>query len=59
VQEFFGETEFSQVVYAADLGAAAVPAPINLTVAVAKLDSCTGAVLPRGWRKVDGLEVEG
>lgn len=40
VQEFFGETEFAAITDIADLGAAAVPAPIAVTVGVANRDTC-------------------
>jgi len=40
VQEFFGETEFSNIIDAADQGAGSVPSPINITVADAARDTC-------------------
>ncbi len=39
-QEFFGETEFSNIIDATDLGALAVPSPVILTVAQASRDTC-------------------
>jgi len=40
VQEFFGETEFSNIIDAADQGAAAVPTPVLVSVIQAARDTC-------------------
>jgi hypothetical protein len=40
VQEFFGETEFSNIIDAADQGAATVPAPKLISVIQAARDTC-------------------
>src|SRR5207249_1196567 len=40
VQEFFGETEFSNIIDATDLGALAVPSPVTVTVGNAARDTC-------------------
>lgn len=40
VQEFFGETEFSNIIDATDLGAATTPLPVSIPVIVAARDTC-------------------
>lgn len=45
VQEFFGETEVSQILYADDLGAGSLVSPVDLTVIQAKRDTCDNANL--------------
>ena len=40
IQEFFGETEFSNIIDATDLGVAAIPAAKNVTVREAARDTC-------------------
>ncbi len=40
VQEFFGETEFSNIIEVEDLGVGVVPTPELLTVAEARADTC-------------------
>ncbi len=54
VQEFFGETEFSNIIEVEALGAGTVPTPEVLTVAEARADTCDfSAVL------TDGEDYEG
>jgi hypothetical protein len=45
VQEFFGETEFSNIIEVTDIGAGAVPSPTTVTVIQAKRDTCDDANL--------------
>jgi hypothetical protein len=54
VQEFFGETEFSNIIDATDQGAATVPTPVLVSVIQAARDTCdyTNTV-------VDGEDFEG
>jgi flagellar hook capping protein FlgD len=40
IQEFFGETEFSNIIEATDIGAGAVPTPKTITVIRAARDTC-------------------
>ena len=40
IQEFFGETEFSNIIEATDLGASTVPTPKTITVIQAARDTC-------------------
>jgi len=40
VQEFFGETEFSNIIAVTDLGASSVPTPVTVYVRQAALDTC-------------------
>src|SRR5262245_473637 len=40
IQEFFGETEFSNIIEVETLGAGVVPSPLVTTVAIARRDTC-------------------
>lgn len=47
IQEYYGETEFSNPVYVVDQGAVTLPAPLAVTVATSKLEAC-GSTSPNG-----------
>src|SRR5262249_20868881 len=58
IQEFFGETEFSNIIDAADLGAGSIPSPVNITVADAARDTCDFSQVLNGGEDHEGAFVK-